>query len=138
MWLFFSTKTLKWTVKSEDGHAPWDRRADHASAISHDGAWLFIFGGQHEKEGGRYWTRLSDTWRVPLPSAHASEWQRLGDVAAPRSSPSVMTLPTGWLITLGGHWTPDMETLQTVQSDEEGMKKHHATNQACTRFSSLE
>eukprot|EP00931_Biecheleriopsis_adriatica_P009761 TRINITY_DN110836_c0_g1_i1.p1 TRINITY_DN110836_c0_g1~~TRINITY_DN110836_c0_g1_i1.p1 ORF type:complete len:409 (-),score=77.71 TRINITY_DN110836_c0_g1_i1:147-1319(-) len=119
------TVTLRWTVKSKHGEAPWDSRADHATAISPDGKWLVMFGGQHAKDGGRFWNRCKDTWRVPLPSAKASEWEQIGDLPAARSSPAVFVLHTGWLMTIGGHWTPDKELLAAKQEDREGMEKHH-------------
>lgn len=120
-----NTDTLNWNLVSKNGEPPWDSRADHATAISPDGQWLVLFGGQHAKDGGRFWMRCKDTWRVSLPSAKTGEWERLGDLAAARSSPSVMMLPTGWLITLGGHWTPETEQLDSQQEDVEGMQKHH-------------
>jgi len=119
------TDSLKWKQKSEHGAVPWDSRADHASAISPDGLWLVIFGGQHASDGGSRWTRLKDTWRVPLPGGRHSEWEQLGDLSGARSSPCTMVLSTGWLITFGGHWTPETELLEATQSDVEGMKKHH-------------
>ncbi|CAJ1364979.1 unnamed protein product [Effrenium voratum] len=122
----FDLDTLKWIVKSKEGEAPWDSRADHATAISPDGAWLVMFGGQHAKDQGRQWKRCEDTWRVPLPSGLASEWQRIGDLPSARSSPGVMVLRSGWLITLGGHWTPPTEKINAKnQADREAMEKHH-------------
>ncbi|CAE7376813.1 TBC1D13 [Symbiodinium sp. CCMP2592] len=122
----FNLETLKWTMKSPHGAAPWDSRADHATAISPDGKWLVMFGGQHAKEGGRKWNRCEDTWRVPLPSAKPSEWVRLGNLAAARSSPGVFVLHTGWLMTLGGHWTPETELLTAKgPEDKDGVAKHH-------------
>lgn len=122
----FNLETLKWTMKSPHGAAPWDSRADHATAISPDGKWLVMFGGQHAKEGGRKWNRCEDTWRVPLPSAKPSEWVRLGNLAAARSSPGVFVLHTGWLMTLGGHWTPETELLSAKgPEDKDGVAKHH-------------
>eukprot|EP00933_Yihiella_yeosuensis_P023164 TRINITY_DN18085_c0_g1_i1.p1 TRINITY_DN18085_c0_g1~~TRINITY_DN18085_c0_g1_i1.p1 ORF type:complete len:393 (+),score=70.89 TRINITY_DN18085_c0_g1_i1:102-1280(+) len=123
--LTFNTDSLEWKTISEDGVAPFPSRADHNSAISPDGSWLYIFGGQHEEGGGKFWTRLKDTWRVPLPDASSDAWEQVGDLAAARSSPAMALLPTGWLITLGGHWTPDLEELKTKQSDVDGMQEHH-------------
>jgi hypothetical protein len=37
-----------------------------------------------------------------------------------------MMLNTGWVVTLGGHWTPPTELLESKQEDPEGVKKHHA------------
>lgn len=120
----FLTKDRTWSMKSENKVVPWKTRADHAAAVSPDGRWLLIFGGQHAGEGGN-WNRLQDTWRVSLPEAHPSNWVQLGDLAAARSSPSCMTLSTGWVLTLGGHYTPDTETVEVRQDDVEGMKTHH-------------
>jgi len=119
------TDTFTWTLKSEHGEPPWDSRADHATAISSDGNWLVLFGGQHADGGGRFWNRCKDTWIVPLPDAKPSEWEQIGDLPAARSSPSVLVLDAGWLITLGGHWTPDNEILETGQGDEYEIDKHH-------------
>merc|ERR1719231_530045 len=123
--MVLKTTSLIWTVKSGDGEVPWDTRADHATVISSDGAWLFLYGGQHEKDGGKRWWRLRDTWRVPLPSAQPSEWKQIGDLNAARSSVPVVVLPTGWVIALGGHFTQDDEQLEAKQDDAEGMKDHH-------------
>lgn len=120
-----NTVSLEWTVKSKNKEPPWPTRADHASAISPDGKWLVIFGGQHEEGGGKHWTRLKDTWRVQLPSALPSQWERLGDLTEARSSPALAVLSTGWLVTLGGHWTPETELLEAAQEDVESMQKHH-------------
>jgi len=120
-----STENLRWTIKSQSGDAPWPTRADHATAISPDGRWLYLFGGQHAEDGGRIWNRLKDTWRVTLPGGHASEWEQIGDLVEARSSPALMVMPTGWLVTLGGHWTPDGEVIDTEQADVEGINKHH-------------
>lgn len=120
-----STATLEWTVKSNNGDAPWLTRADHATVISSDGTWLFLYGGQHEEGNGRYWSRLKDTWRVPLPGAHQSEWTQIGDLNAARSSVPVVITPTGWVISLGGHFTPEDEQIEVEQEDSEGMKEHH-------------
>jgi len=120
-----NTETRSWTTKSKNGDVPWPRRADHAAAISPDGTWLLIFGGQHEEGGGAHWTWLQDSWRVPLRDAIPSKWEQLGDLAGARSSLSCMVLPTGWVITLGGSWTPETELLEVPQTDVEGMKEHH-------------
>lgn len=119
------TVHLKWTTKSKNGDPAWRTRADHATAISPDGRWLIMFGGQHTPDGGRHWYRLTDTWKVPLPSGLTSEWEQLGDLASARSSPSLLVLHTGWVVTVGGHWTPDMELLTASQENESGMKAHH-------------
>lgn len=121
-----STKTLAWTVRSEHGEAPWRHRADHATAVSPDGAWLFLYAGQHRDDKTGHWFRLKDTWRVPLlGEAKAAEWQQLGDLNAARSSVPVLVLPTGFLLSLGGHFVPDDEELKTQQSDVQGMIDHH-------------
>eukprot|EP00490_Sorites_sp_Unknown_P019963 CAMPEP_0114695680 /NCGR_PEP_ID=MMETSP0191-20121206/71656_1 /TAXON_ID=126664 /ORGANISM="Sorites sp." /LENGTH=193 /DNA_ID=CAMNT_0001992277 /DNA_START=29 /DNA_END=610 /DNA_ORIENTATION=- len=107
-------------MKSPHGAAPWDSRADHATAISPDGQWLVMFGGQSAKEGGRKWKRCEDTWRVKLEGYTVSAWHRIGDLPAARSSPV-----SGWLLTMGGHWTPPTETLKAKTEDTDGMKAHH-------------
>lgn len=127
----FDASTHKWIMKSKNEDAPWDTRADHGSAISPDGKWLFIFGGQHCKDSGRYWERKGDTWKIALEDCsgpdgcHPSSWKQLGDLTAPRSSPAMMVMPTGWLLTLGGHWTPETEELGEAEKEAEGLKKHH-------------
>jgi len=121
----FNVDTLKWTMKSPHGAAPWESRADHATAISPDGQWLVMFGGQSAKNGGRQWKRCEDTWRVKLEGYTVSGWERIGDLPAARSSPGVMVLPSGWLLTMGGHWTPPTEVLEAKQDDRKGMEEHH-------------
>mmetsp|Transcript_75434 Transcript_75434/g.191433 ORF Transcript_75434/g.191433 Transcript_75434/m.191433 type:complete len:413 (+) Transcript_75434:92-1330(+) len=120
-----SLTTLAWEVKSEHGEAPWRHRADHATALSSDGGWLFLFAGQHRDEKTGRWSRLQDTWRVALPAARASDWQQLGDLNAARSSVPVLVLPSGWLLALGGHHVPDDEELKVPQEDIEGILDHH-------------
>lgn len=120
-----STKTLQWTVKSDHGQAPWLHRADHATAITPDGKWLILYSGQHRDDKTGQWSRLKDTWRVPLPDARPGEWEQLGDLNAARSSVPVVILPSGWLLALGGHWVPEDEPLQAKQEDIEGMLDHH-------------
>jgi len=120
-----SVKTLAWTVKSQHGEAPWRHRADHATAISPDGHWLFLYAGQHRDAKTGNWFRLKDTWRVSLPDARAADWQQLGDLNAARSSVPVVFLPSGWLLALGGHWVPDDEVLKAQQTDTQGMIDHH-------------
>eukprot|EP00929_Paragymnodinium_shiwhaense_P053185 TRINITY_DN26624_c0_g1_i1.p1 TRINITY_DN26624_c0_g1~~TRINITY_DN26624_c0_g1_i1.p1 ORF type:complete len:363 (+),score=39.72 TRINITY_DN26624_c0_g1_i1:423-1511(+) len=121
----FNTESLSWRSVSGNEDAPWPTRADHASAISPDGRWLFIFGGQHAKNSGTHWERLKDTWRVKLPQAAATEWEKIGDLSSPRSSPAWAMLPSGWLITLGGHVTPQGEQLNAAIEDKEAVQSHH-------------
>jgi len=120
-----STKTLEWTKVSGDGKAPWKSRADHATAISPDGHWLYLYAGQHLDRTTKKWFRLADTWRVPLPAAGVQDWQELGEINAPRSSVPTLLLPTGWLLAMGGHFVPDDQVLEAKQSDTEGMIDHH-------------
>lgn len=124
-----SMKTLEWTVKSKHGEAPWRHRADHATAISPDGKWLYVYAGQHRDERTQHWFRLEDTWRVSLPDARATDWQRLPDLQGARSSVPVLILPTGFLLALGGHYVPGDEELKVKQEDLEGMKDHHENNE---------
>eukprot|EP00929_Paragymnodinium_shiwhaense_P080961 TRINITY_DN42269_c0_g1_i1.p1 TRINITY_DN42269_c0_g1~~TRINITY_DN42269_c0_g1_i1.p1 ORF type:complete len:401 (-),score=72.26 TRINITY_DN42269_c0_g1_i1:338-1540(-) len=122
----FNTKTLGWKIITDHNVAPWPTRADHGSAISPDGSWLFIFGGQHEENGGSYWVRLQDTWRVRLTdAADATKWEKIGDLTSPRSSPALSLLPNGWLITLGGHVTPEGEQLDSNIEERDAVQKHH-------------
>jgi len=121
-----STKTLKWETKSEHGEVPWRHRADHCTAISPDGSWLFLYAGQHRELKTGNWFRLADTWKVPLPLARASAWTQIGDLDGARSSSPVLILPSGWLLAVGGHFVSDDEVLGTKQEDIDGMKKHHA------------
>mmetsp|Transcript_80345 Transcript_80345/g.247747 ORF Transcript_80345/g.247747 Transcript_80345/m.247747 type:complete len:393 (-) Transcript_80345:66-1244(-) len=120
-----SSKTLQWTVKSDHGQAPWKHRADHATAISPDGKWLILYAGQHRDEKTGHWMRLKDTWRVSLPDAKPGDWEQLGDLNAARSSVPVAILPSGWLLSLGGHWVPEDEELKAKQEDTEAMIDHH-------------
>jgi len=120
-----NTKTLHWTVKSQHGEAPWRHRADHATAISPDGQWLLLYSGQHRDEKTGHWTRLADTWRVPLPEAKASAWEQLGDLNGARSSVPVVHLPSGWLLALGGHWVPDDEEIKGQEDIVEHHRKGH-------------
>lgn len=128
----FNVDTLKWTMKSPHGSAPWDSRADHATAISPDGQWLVMFGGQSAKDGGRQWKRCEDTWRVKLQGYTVSGWHRIGNLPAARSSPGVLVLPSGWLLTMGGHWTPPSETLTAKTEDRKGMEEHHEATEFLT------
>lgn len=124
-----SMKTMQWTVKSHHGEAPWKHRADHATALSPDGRWLFVYGGQHLENHTQRWSRLKDTWRVSLPEARVTDWQQLGDLNVARSSVPVLLLPSGWLLALGGHFVPDDEKLKVPQSDSQGMIQHHRTKE---------
>lgn len=128
----FNVDTLKWTMKSPHGSAPWDSRADHATAISPDGQWLVMFGGQSATDGGRHWKRCEDTWRVKLQGYTVSGWHRIGNLPAARSSPGVLVLPSGWLLTMGGHWTPPSETLTAKTEDRKGMEEHHEATEFLT------
>jgi hypothetical protein len=114
-----------WSLKSKNHECQWPRRADHASAISPDGKWLIVFGGQHEENGGQQWSRLADTWRVELPAYDSKNWKQLGDLREARSSPAVALLSTGWIVTVGGHYIHDNELLEADQSDVQGMQDHH-------------
>merc|ERR1712007_420182 len=37
----------------------------------------------------------------------------------------VFVLHTGWVVTLGGHWTPENELLEVPQDDAKSVKAHH-------------
>jgi len=112
-------------VKSDHGKVPWKHRADHASAISPDGNWLFIYAGQHRDDKTGNWFRLKDTWRVALPRARPNAWQEIGSLNAARSSVPVVATSSGWLLALGGHFVTDDEKMETSQEDREGMIEHH-------------
>jgi len=116
---------LHWTVKSDHGNVPWKSRADHASAISPDGNWLFVYGGQHLDENTQNWFRLKDTWRVQLPAARPKAWKEIGPLPSARSSSPVLTTPSGWLLALGGHSVPDDEHLTGGQESSGDMIDHH-------------
>lgn len=104
---YLSTTTLQWTVKSDTHKAPWQTRANHATAISPDNEWLFVFGGQHRDWKTGRWTRIGDTWRVRLSDYSLSAWQEINGLEPGRASPTAIYLPNGWLITTGGHYVPE-------------------------------
>lgn len=119
-----SIKSNGWELVSKHGLVPWKHRADHEAAISPDGDWLFIFAGQHRDAKTGDWSRLQDTWRLPLANPSASQWTQLGDLNAPRSSARAILLPSGWLVTLGGHWVPDSDNLNDKGKEEEIVEHH--------------
>lgn len=118
-----STKTLEWTEKSETHQVAWQTRANHATAISPDGQWLFVFGGQHRASGTGIWSRIGDAWRVRLPEASTSAWEEIGGLQSGRASPPAVYLPNGWLLTAGGHWVREHVMAPPDQPDE--IKKIH-------------
>lgn len=121
----------KWELKSKHGLVPWLHRADHEAAISPDGKWLIIFAGQHRDAKTGDWQRLKDTWRVPLANAASDQWTQLGDLNEPRSSTRGIVLPSGWLVTLGGHWVPDTDNVDKASSRQE-IIDHHLAQQLRT------
>mmetsp|Transcript_32111 Transcript_32111/g.73446 ORF Transcript_32111/g.73446 Transcript_32111/m.73446 type:complete len:402 (+) Transcript_32111:102-1307(+) len=118
--LALSTDSLKWKLLLKHGIAPWKHRADHATAISPDGRWLFLYAGQHRDAKSGHWWRLQDTWRIEISSvADPSAWLQLSDLNAARSSVPVLMLPSGWLLALGGHFIPDDEEIGSTLPTKE-------------------